>query len=59
MRIGNVVAWWSKRGQTREEDLARELQADLELEAEEQKDAGVPLEEASYRALRALGTPRW
>ena len=45
----------AKRGQAREDDLDRELQADLELEAEEQKDAGVPAEEASYRALRALG----
>lgn len=55
MRIGNVFARWRKRGHAREDDLDRELQADLELETEEQKDAGVPEEEAAYRALRALG----
>lgn len=55
MRIGSVFGWWSKHRQSSEEDLDRELQADLELEAEEQRDTGVPSEEASYRALRALG----
>src|SRR5215469_1125810 len=46
------------RPQTRKEqeaDLERELRADLELEAEEQQEAGVPAEEAQYRAMRSLG----
>ena len=38
-----------------EADLERELRSDLELEAEEQQDAGVPSEEARYRAMRSLG----
>ena len=48
----------TRRGQTRKEqeaDLERELRADLELEAEEQQEAGVPAEEAQYRAMRSLG----
>ena len=55
MRCRNVFAWWSKRRQSREEDLDRELQAHLDLEAEEQEDVGVPSEQASYRARRVLG----
>jgi predicted permease len=39
----------------REDDLDRELSAHLELEAEEQRDAGRSLEEARYAAQRALG----
>src|SRR5215472_14984094 len=39
----------------READLERELRSDLELEAEEQQEAGVPAEEARYRALRSMG----
>jgi predicted permease len=35
--------------------MRRELSADLELEAEERRDAGVASEEASYAAQRALG----
>ena len=38
-----------------EADLERELRSDLELEAEEQQEAGVPAEEARYRAMRSLG----
>src|ERR1700686_5114748 len=38
-----------------EDDLARELRAHLELEAEERREAGLPPEEARYAALRALG----
>jgi hypothetical protein len=36
-------------------DLDRELHAHLELEAEEQQDAGLPPEEARYVAQRAFG----
>jgi hypothetical protein len=36
-------------------DLDRELRAHLELEAEEQQDAGLPPEEARYAARRAFG----
>jgi predicted permease len=39
----------------REDDLDRELAAHLELEAEEQRDAGASPKEASYSARRALG----
>jgi predicted permease len=38
-----------------DEDLHRELSAHLELETEEQIEAGYSCEEASYRALRSLG----
>jgi len=41
----------------RDDDLKRELQADLELEEQEQLENGVPLEEAHYAALRAFGNP--
>ncbi|MGD0127171.1 MAG: permease prefix domain 1-containing protein [Terriglobia bacterium] len=43
------------RQKSREDDLRRELSADLELEAEERRDAGVSSEEARYAAQRALG----
>lgn len=36
-------------------DLERELRSDLELEEEEQRENGVPLEEAQYAARRAFG----
>lgn len=39
----------------RDEDLDRELAAHLELEAEEQRDAGRSPEQARYAAQRALG----
>src|SRR5262249_41075930 len=39
----------------RDADLQRELQDHLELEAQEQRDAGLPAEEAGYAAQRALG----
>lgn len=39
----------------RAKEFDRELQTDLELEAEEQQDAGVPVEEARYAARRAFG----
>ena len=38
-----------------EADLERELRSDLELEAEEQQEAGIPADEARYRAMRSLG----
>ena len=46
---------WSNRQQAREDDMRKELSADLELEAEEQCEAGVSAEEARYAAQRALG----
>src|ERR1041385_1102950 len=39
----------------RERDLERELQTHLELEAEEQQQAGLSSERARYAARRALG----
>src|SRR5579863_6745849 len=39
----------------RERDLQRELQAHLDLEAEELRQAGLPEKEARYAARRALG----
>jgi predicted permease len=39
----------------RDEDLDRELRSDLELEEEEQRERGLPVEEARFAALRALG----
>ncbi len=39
----------------READLEREMQTHIELEADEQADAGLPAEEAHYAARRALG----
>ena len=47
------MGWWRRR--KREEDLDRELRAHLELETEDQRDAGLPLDEARYAAQRALG----
>jgi predicted permease len=41
----------------RDEDLERELRADLELEEEEQREAGISGGEAHYAALRAFGNP--
>jgi predicted permease len=47
--------WWqiNKKG----EDLERELCSDLELEEEEQREAGISEEEAHYAALSAFGNP--
>jgi len=44
--------WWRKR---HAEDLERELRSHLELEAEEQRETGLELEEARYAARRAFG----
>lgn len=45
---------WYHR-QAREADLARELRDHLELEADEQRAAGLSPEQAAYAAHRALG----
>lgn len=44
---------WFRR--KREQDLEQEIRADLELEEEEQRNAGVAREEAPYAARRAFG----
>ncbi|HVH86707.1 MAG TPA: ABC transporter permease [Terriglobales bacterium] len=49
------MKWWQIG--RRDADLERELQSDLELEEEEQRQRGVPAEEAHYAALRAFGNP--
>jgi len=51
----NVWRNWRDKQQSREADLQRELRADLELEAEEQREAGVAAEEAGYASQRAFG----
>lgn len=56
----NRVAWWLSwlpwhRRHARDTDLARELRDHLELEAEEQRDAGLSPREAAYAAHRLLG----
>jgi len=43
------------RDKDRERDLDRELRDHLELEAQEQRESGMPGEEADYAARRALG----
>jgi predicted permease len=47
------MKWWPKR--KRDADLERELRSDLELEEEEQRENGLPPEEARYAARRAFG----
>jgi len=47
------MKWWQIR--RRDADLERELRSHLELEEEEQRDNGVPQEEAQYAARRAFG----
>lgn len=51
----NIFALWAERRRLRDEDIEREIRAHLDLEAEEQKEPGVPAEEAHYRAVRAFG----
>ena len=48
-----MVRWWQIR--KRDEDLERELRSDLNLEEEEQRERGLPREEARYAAQRAFG----
>jgi predicted permease len=47
------MRWWQIG--KRDADLKRELESDLELEEEEQRERGIPLEEAHYAARRAFG----
>ena len=47
------MRWWRRK--QRERDLERELRADLDLEAAEQRDNGLSEAEARYAAQRALG----
>ena len=49
------MRWWRRK--QRDEELARELQSDLELEEEEQRERGLSGEEARFAALRAFGNP--
>ncbi len=49
------MTWWQIR--KRDADVERELQSDLELEEEEQREHGVPPEEARHAALRSFGNP--
>jgi predicted permease len=44
-----------RRLRFRERDLERELRSDLELEAAERQEGGVPADEARYAARRAFG----
>ena len=48
-----MVRWWQIR--KRDADLERELRSDLELEEEEQRESGVPADEARYAAQRSFG----
>ena len=48
-----MVRWWQIR--KRDADLERELRSDLQLEEEEQRERGLPPEEARYAAHRAFG----
>ncbi|HLY43569.1 MAG TPA: ABC transporter permease [Terracidiphilus sp.] len=47
------MKWWQLR--RRDADLERELRCDLELEAEEQRERGLPADDARLTARRALG----
>jgi putative ABC transport system permease protein len=49
------MKWWQIR--KRNADLERELQSDLQLEEEEQRERGIAPKEARYAALRAFGNP--
>jgi predicted permease len=49
------MTWWRIR--KRDADLERELRSDLELEEEEQREAGISGEDARFAALRAFGNP--
>jgi hypothetical protein len=48
------MKWWWQLKES-ETDLERELRSDLELEEEEQRESGLPPEEASHAARRAFG----
>ena len=47
------MRWWQFK--RRNADLERELRSDLELEEEEQRESGLPPEEARFAARRAFG----
>src|SRR5580692_11327744 len=47
------MRWWQIG--KRDADLERELRSDLELDEDEQREQGVPPEEAHYAARRAFG----
>ena len=47
--------WWQIR--KRNADVDRELQSDLDLEEEEQRESGLLAEDARHAALRAFGNP--
>ncbi len=47
------MRWWRRK--EREQDLERELRADLELEAAELRESGLSDEEARYAARKSLG----
>ena len=49
------MKWWQFK--KRDADLERELQSDLELEEEEQRERGISGEQARYASLRAFGNP--
>jgi len=49
------MRWWPRKN--RDEDLARELQCDLQLEEEEQRERGLSPEDARFAAVRAFGNP--
>jgi predicted permease len=54
----SVLDWFSRRRrQRREDDLRRELRTHLELEEEEQSEAGISDEEAHRTARRSFGNP--
>src|SRR5207245_9195207 len=57
MKIRRKLESWLpwRRRQAREAELERELRDHLELEAEEQREAGLSPEDAGYAARRALG----
>ncbi len=48
------MRWWRRRGD-RDQDLEREVRSHLELEAEDEVEAGRSTEEAQYAARRAFG----
>jgi len=47
------MKWWQIK--KRDADLEREMRSDLDLEEEEQRERGVPPDEARYAARRAFG----